>query len=179
MKVCGSVHVGSSLQAAEGGAWAGAHPPEGPLPGTPAWAHSGEGRTASPSSREPAGVSPESCWGCRRHTPPRARLELWPSLPAWVAAMRLSWQHSLPHQAEAEPNSGPELSGLKHPSEPRRPQRANQPLATSPQAPGHPRRLALAAPRSLTHTHTHSHNWAHLEPLSSQTLGHTLPSTAT
>lgn len=84
MKVCSSVHAGSSLQAAEGGAWAGACPPEGPLPRTPARAHSGEG--APPSSQEPAGMSPESCWGCRHHAPPRASLELRPSLPAWVAA---------------------------------------------------------------------------------------------
>lgn len=129
MKACGSVHADGSLQAAEGGLWASAHPPEGPLPGTPAQAYSGEGGTA------PQGVSLELCWGHRHHTPPRASLELGPSLPAWVAAVRLSWQHSLPHQAEAEPNSGPELWVLKHPSEPRRPQQANQPLGASPQAP--------------------------------------------
>ena len=48
MKACGSVHTDGSLQAAEGGLWAGARPPKGPLPGPPAQAYPGEGGTAPP-----------------------------------------------------------------------------------------------------------------------------------
>ena len=100
--------------------------PRGPCPGLPprpTLVKEGQRPLLLRAGRRVPGVMLGHC----RHTPPRASLKPGPSLPAWVAAVRLSWQHSLPHQAEAEPNSGPELWVLKHPSEPRRPQRANSP----------------------------------------------------
>lgn len=105
MKVCSSVHAGSSLQAAEGGAWAGACPPEGPLPGLTLVKE----RLPPPRSRPACPRSRAGAAAITHHPGPVLSCD--PPCP-------LGWQHSLPHQAEAEPNSGPKLSALKHPQSP-------------------------------------------------------------
>ena len=139
--------------------------PRGPCPGLPprpTLVKEGQRPLLLRAGRRVPGV----VLGHRRHTPPRASLEPGPSLPAWVAAVRLSWQHSLPHQAEAEPNSGPKLWVLKHPSEPRRPQRANSPWWKPPgpsQVTGNCEVMPCSCCRVLTlaqisHTHTHTHS---------------------